>query len=163
MAIKRYIFIYLIVQQSVLLACIWTSLPVKAATATFSQNILPLDCLFETVNDGTNTIHYLTPAQCGQIINIPNIPSSSTFVSPIAQYQGGQYVGNVFYVGPASNKPLTKDASVRQLPWQNIATGNNNFSKSASQTADKIGQNTGTIAVASTLAALLILAIFLFG
>jgi hypothetical protein len=34
----------------------------------FKQQILPFDCVFETVNDGSGTINYLTPAECGQII-----------------------------------------------------------------------------------------------
>jgi hypothetical protein len=40
----------------------------SAEHATLKQQILPIDCVFETVNDGSGTIHYLTPAECGQII-----------------------------------------------------------------------------------------------
>lgn len=61
-----------------------------APSNSLRVQILPLDCLFEVVNDGLNTVNYLTPAQCGQIVksspsdsgetpaNIPFISSSST-------------------------------------------------------------------------------------
>lgn len=45
---------------------------VQAKQTTFKQQILPLDCVFETVNDGLGTVHYLTPAECGQIIPPPD-------------------------------------------------------------------------------------------
>jgi hypothetical protein len=41
---------------------------VSAEHTTFKQQILPFDCVFETVSDGSGTINYLTPAECGQII-----------------------------------------------------------------------------------------------
>ena len=30
--------------------------------------ILPLECSFDIVNDGNNTIHYITPIACGQLL-----------------------------------------------------------------------------------------------
>lgn len=41
---------------------------VDAVPASLKQQILPLECVFEYVNDGTGTIVYLTPDECGVII-----------------------------------------------------------------------------------------------
>lgn len=46
--------------------------PVYAGESNFSQKILPLDCVFETVDAGTGTLRYITPAECGQIIPVPS-------------------------------------------------------------------------------------------
>lgn len=53
-----------------------------AEDTTFTQKILPLDCVFETVNDGTGTLHYLTPAQCGIIIGTPPDTSGTITNTP---------------------------------------------------------------------------------
>ena len=31
-------------------------------------SILPIDCVFETINDGKNTINYITPKECGVVV-----------------------------------------------------------------------------------------------
>ena len=49
----------------------------SAQQATLRQQILPLDCVFETINDGLGTIHYLTPTECGQVIP-PDNPGVGT-------------------------------------------------------------------------------------
>jgi hypothetical protein len=61
---------------------------VLAKNATLKQQILPLDCIFEEVNDGLGTIHYLTPEACGVIIpptvepTLPPAPSGSGQITP---------------------------------------------------------------------------------
>ena len=39
-----------------------------AAGTSLEQKILPMDCVFETINDGTGTLRYLTPAECGVLV-----------------------------------------------------------------------------------------------
>lgn len=41
----------------------------QVESTTFTQQILPLNCIFVTVDTGLNTIRYLTPTECGRIIN----------------------------------------------------------------------------------------------
>jgi hypothetical protein len=45
---------------------------VNASSNTEARlKILPLECVFETVNDGTNDIIYITPEACGQFVPPP--------------------------------------------------------------------------------------------
>jgi hypothetical protein len=57
-----------------------------AESATFKQQILPLNCVFEEVNDGLGTLLYLTPAECGQIITplaINDRDTSNDYTTPL--------------------------------------------------------------------------------
>ncbi len=71
-----------------LLTLVFIAILVLPATALALGNtdlkvqILPLDCLFEVVNDGSNTIHYLTPAECGQLTPPPPNPAPAP-INPI--------------------------------------------------------------------------------
>lgn len=49
----------------------------QVESTTFTQQILPLNCIFVTVDTGLNTIRYLTPKECGQIIS-PSQQNNST-------------------------------------------------------------------------------------
>lgn len=49
-------------------------------SAKFTQKILPLNCQFQTINDGMNTIVYLTPSLCNHPV-VPN-PSKKPATSP---------------------------------------------------------------------------------
>lgn len=42
--------------------------PAAAETSKLWLSILPTDCIFEIVQDGTNEIIYITPLECGQLI-----------------------------------------------------------------------------------------------
>lgn len=42
-------------------------LPVQAVNGSLFQQILPLECVFQVVNDGSNTVIYITPEECGQL------------------------------------------------------------------------------------------------
>ncbi len=59
-----------------------TALSAHAPDARFTQKILPLNCVFDEVNDGLGTLTYLTPAECGQII--------TPIVTPGKPNQNGQ-------------------------------------------------------------------------
>ncbi len=62
----------------------------RAETATFKQRILPIDCVFDTINDGSGTLYFYTPEECGVIIPpdsptpTPNTPTPEA--SPNVQY-----------------------------------------------------------------------------
>lgn len=62
-----------------------------AADPSLELKVLPLDCVFETVNDGSSVLRYLTPEDCGQIVSVPSVgqpipdgsnPSSITTINP---------------------------------------------------------------------------------
>jgi hypothetical protein len=62
---------FLIIMAGILVLAIGFGAKADAESATFKQQILPLNCVFEDINDGLGTLHYLTPAECGQIIPPP--------------------------------------------------------------------------------------------
>ncbi len=49
----------------------------QASNTELELKILPLDCIFEIINDGNNTIHYSTPEECGVYVPPPDGPPSS--------------------------------------------------------------------------------------
>ncbi len=49
--------------------CCVTSAQVFAVNTNFGVQIVPLECQFEVVDSGTNQIVYLTPEECGQVID----------------------------------------------------------------------------------------------
>lgn len=51
-----------------------------SASANFRQQILPMDCIFEIVDNGSGELRFLTPAECGQAI--PTKPPLSTSFAP---------------------------------------------------------------------------------
>lgn len=63
------------------------SQPILAADTTFTQKILPMDCVFETVNDGTGTLYYVTPEACGVVVNQP--PEQATITPYVTNPSGG--------------------------------------------------------------------------
>ena len=49
-----------------LFCCFYRPLPVDAVAAPDAElEVAPLSCLFEQVNDGSNNLSYLSPAECG--------------------------------------------------------------------------------------------------
>ncbi len=46
--------------------------PASAVHGSLKQQILPLECIFQIVNDGSNTIVYITPEECGVVIPPPD-------------------------------------------------------------------------------------------
>jgi hypothetical protein len=77
--IKRPIIAILVASSAltaVLLMCPFAG--AQATTTNFSQKILPLDCIFQEVNDGTGTLIYLTPEECGVILTPPPASSQTT-------------------------------------------------------------------------------------
>jgi len=46
-----------------------------ALSGNLKQQIMPLNCVYQTVNDGTGTVIYLTPTECG-VLAEPTIDNS---------------------------------------------------------------------------------------
>ncbi len=65
-----------------------------ASSNNFQLQILPLDCVFEIVNDGLNTVHYLTPEKC-----LPSLPSSNQPPSTGQQFSSSQAHGKYRVAG----------------------------------------------------------------
>jgi hypothetical protein len=144
---------------------LWVAAPVFAASAAFGQKILPLNCVFEQVNDGTGTIIYLTPAACGQVITPPpsgNAPDSVTIAADSSQ----QFNTNreVFLVpGPTASSGNFTNAGV-QLPWQPIATLGSRGQKGVGAAVSATPKLSTTV-VAGTIAGIalvIVLVVFIF-
>ena len=56
---------------------------VNAESSRFWLKILPKDCVFETVQDGSNEIIYITPEECGELIEEDDEISLPDGVIPI--------------------------------------------------------------------------------
>lgn len=67
------------------------STSVQAKGALFTQKILPLNCVFQTVDDGLGTLYFFTPAECGEIIYPPpeTKPAEPTITEPIPPTNSG--------------------------------------------------------------------------
>jgi hypothetical protein len=58
---------------------VWTPSFVRAASQSkLKLQVVPMNCQFEVVNDGSNDIVYLTPAECGQAVPTPDNPGQAT-------------------------------------------------------------------------------------
>lgn len=72
---KRFNLLLLI---SVSMASLASVAKAAAVTTTFSQRILPLNCVFTVVNSGTQELHYVTPQACGVFVSSPSVTASTT-------------------------------------------------------------------------------------
>jgi hypothetical protein len=125
-----------------------------AGNADFEQRILPLDCVFETVDAGTGLLYYVTPAACGVVISVPAPPEPGNTSS------GTQAVTKVIGPIPQGSVAIVPGSQSRQilLPggWRPLASlsGNNNL-----QTANEVKDSWVAGAVALCLMAIA----FVFG
>lgn len=138
-------------------------LPVGAASESFNQQILPLNCLFTTIDAGTGTLDYLTPKACGVIIPTPKSGQNRQSTSPSTESDTSSQAasGPYFYdtnPGSASRgKKIYKDDF--QLPWQNLAT-----TKPASGTASSLNQgqsNRNSVIIVTSIATVLLIFVVL--
>lgn len=65
---------------------------VLAADTTFNQNILPLDCVFETVDAGSGLLYYVTPRECGVLVDNPD---GGSVTSPLPATDSQKPVGPI--------------------------------------------------------------------
>lgn len=89
-----------------------------AVHATFKQQIVPMNCVFQQVNDGTGTIIYLTPKECGVIVNPP--PGSKPSLAEQQVQQQFNPNRAIFFVTMPKNKS-NKNTNKGQI-LQPIAT-----------------------------------------
>ena len=109
----------------------------SATDGDIYQRILPLECVFQIVNDGSNTIIYVTPEECGVVIppdpdpepepeepenpvnpTTPEIPDGSTVLPPTRIQTGTGIIQTPGLVIP--NGPLGFEAA-RELPFEPVA------------------------------------------
>lgn len=88
---------------------------VYAANDQLRQKILPLNCVFEEVNDGLGSLYYLTPEECGVVVQPPQTvpqssPSNAVYIqTPLVEQDN------------TTGQPLVGSLNVRAvLPWQPI-------------------------------------------
>ena len=137
--IKIYAALALALCLSVLLS-LFSQHNTYAKNAELTQQILPLNCIFQIVNDGASTIIYLTPEECGQIPEPePEEPSPNTPTNPNRPPSGaiplptnitivntGQQVLQIPYIGNAQTAQQERLNSIlngsSRLPYMPLAT-----------------------------------------
>jgi hypothetical protein len=67
-------YTFMLVMTAITLAVVGqaTALSARESDARFTQKILPINCIFDEINNGLGTLAYLTPAECGQLITPPD-------------------------------------------------------------------------------------------
>lgn len=87
-----------------------------ALSTAFTQQILPLDCIFTVVNAGTGQLYFVTPAACGVANPTPATPATGSVTGPATRELAFPYA-------PTSNTGTTGEAlgSTQLLPWQPVA------------------------------------------
>jgi hypothetical protein len=170
MTIRQNIIYSLAITTIALLGALWISVPVFAEHTTFSQKILPLNCVFEVINVGTQELRYLTPAECGQVVSTPptNSTGNSGTSSAATAQQSTQFNTDrtVFFVSNGTPNTNTNNGvtqnSGSQLPWQPLATiasqGKNGDGSSSAATTAKLGLNTVAVTSVAVGALLVVVA-----
>jgi hypothetical protein len=110
-----------ILSMLIIMSVVFSTAAVAAsAKANFKQLILPLNCVFQQVNDGTGTIIYLTPAACGQLVHPPpGTPSSPAELQVSQQFNPSRAV---FFVPVYNSRSNGQLLIAMHLPYQPIAT-----------------------------------------
>jgi hypothetical protein len=163
---KKFLAICTLAGSGVLCWC----MPALAAhnSTTFSQKILPLNCIYTVVNAGTGELYYVTPAACGVPPTPP--PSSGGAGSPSTSQQQSTQQFNpdrtLFFVpSTTTGQQTTSEANSSsggqsQLSWQPLATiaSQNNGDKKDAVTTAKLKLNTA-MAVGFTAGLILVVVI----
>lgn len=105
-----------------------------AVSGSLKQQILPLECIFEIVNDGSNTIVYLTPEECGVVIPpdppVDPVDPTDPITPPVTPSEPVRQptiidTGSGIVVIPGTVQPVqnaTSSAVARLLPFRQVAT-----------------------------------------
>lgn len=84
---------------------------VHAEETSLELKILPINCVFETTNDGLNTITYITPEECGQYVaESPLRPQSETVSGPNRDRTNGTILNS--QLQPAESQNSNEDGGV---------------------------------------------------
>jgi hypothetical protein len=140
---------------------VWIA-PVSAVNATFGQKILPLDCVFTTINAGTGQLYYVTPQACGIFVPPPN--ANNYYTVPQA---GGTYAAyspdrTIFYVpDTAASKNAGLNLANGNYPqWQPIVSPSTEPAKAATTRA-KVSGTSVAVAIGG-IVGLIALIVFIF-
>lgn len=89
--------------------------------------ILPIDCIFEIIDDGYNTIHYLTPEECGVFIPTPTPTPAQQGQPEQTSWQNQWQNNDATLLGPSSLDERLLYHAVQKLSEQlkNIENMNN--------------------------------------
>lgn len=108
----------------------------SATSAQIGQRIFPLECVFQIVNDGSNTVIFITPEECGVIIppdpdpdpgdgdaggggtGTPTDPGDGTVLPPTRIQTGTGVIQTPGIFIPSG--PLGFEAA-RELPFEPVA------------------------------------------
>lgn len=137
-----------------------TAPAVLAARESFGQKILPLDCIFTVVNQGTGELHYVTPAACG-VVTPPvsggqQIGSGQTESGSQTGAYGGISSAGGAGVGTSASGTNTNDSrafltSQGSSYWQPIATTTSSYASQSQRKALSKPKVSGPAVVTGTL------------
>lgn len=124
--VKKLALLFLLAGSVFLLASSTSSL--YALSSSLKQQILPQNCIFQTVNDGTGTLFYVTPEECGVII--PPVVSSRPTISPV--------LTPPVNTGPSQDTDSGPGPTINfGYPWQPIASSHLNHDATTTGNTDK--------------------------
>lgn len=144
---------------------------VAGVSGSVSQRIFPLECIFQVVNDGSNTIIYVTPAECGVVIppdpEDPDpvdptdpTPSPTTPTRPGTIQQPTRIeTGTSIIQTPGIRIPSSFEAA-QQLPFEPVAVLQSVEEAQASQSFTATSTVIAAVVVALTAIGLIILIAF---
>lgn len=106
-----------------LLTLLWLSTGLTAQAysldADITQEIVPLDCVFQIVNDGSGTVIYLTPNECGH--PLPPDPETPPTPTPqptiITVVDTGRGIVQIPFVPVAGSQPSRLSQVLGSTPY----------------------------------------------
>lgn len=143
-------------------AAVMRAAPAFAVNATFGQKILPLDCVFTTINAGTGQLYYVTPQACGIFVPPPDTTNYYTVPQAGSTYAGYSPDRTIFYVpGTVGSRNTGLNlANGNYYGWQPIVSPATGQAKTAKTNAKVSGAN---VAVAvGGIVGLIALIVFIF-
>ncbi len=155
---------------AVILTVTTLAVPAHAEDTSLTQKILPLDCVFQIINDGTGTIYYVTPKACGVVVPTPptdhtkpdNPPVSIPIVTLVTKAKTSGFITLTSNSNPILPIAVSSTSQpTYSLMWQPLVSSTNK--PSVTQTSQALEQNTQksntTAAIAISAAAILFLVV----
>jgi len=133
----------------------------KAISGTLRQQILPLNCVFQTINVGTGLLYYVTPEECGVIVPPnpaqPN-PDITQGTTPPAQ-QNEQLPAPFRILSPYNISTQNRITTGYTYPWQPLANAGSAIIQEAKQSDSPPNSPpvAGILAVAAILLIIIII------
>ena len=156
---KLLLFILVIVCGTVAAPAVFAEGP------TFTQRILPLNCVFTTVNAGTGQLYYVTPQACGILTptgsSTPPGAGSTNLATVTSQ---PALPGLLTAKPPGSQAPAAAQPTIDNLPivaWHPLVVIPANHKHPTVVKAPAAASASGVIIVGGSLIALIALLVFL--